>query len=272
MAVAKNTTVEMSKEFYNLFKSLTFSKCVLGRSLVFRKVDDYIVCGRFDEYSKNVFFYLIFDEYSFKFPEDVITFNDFAVFLDACKRQGFGSDKSFKIRRVTDKKGFDVVEMFNSQTSMAYRLYNPNAYPDDIGFTEDVDTTMLDPMMFSFNMTSNAITDLTEICQSKHFECDTFHFIKKNDCIIMCFNGPNDLDYKLRIAEADIEGFANITIGEEIKFSFSCFQMMNQVGTDYKLSILNQDENFNMLCESEIALDNQKIKSIMFAPSKVSNE
>lgn len=270
--VTKNTKVEISKELYNIFKSLTFSRCVLGKSLVFRKVDDYIACGRFDEVSKNVYFYMTFDEFSFKFPGDNITFNDFSVFLDACKRQGFNSDATFNIRRVADRKDNDVVNISNSQTSMSYKLYNPNAYPNDMGFMEDVDASVLDPEMFSFNATSQAIQDITEICQSKHFECETFHFSKKPDCVVMCFNGPKDLDYKIKIDKSDIVGFDKIEIGEEIKFSFSCFQMMNQIGTDYKISLLNEGDNYNILCYSEIATGNQVIKSTLLSPSRISND
>lgn len=267
-----NTAIEFSPEFFNLFKSLTYSRCVLGKSLVFRKIDDKIVCGRFDEYSKNVFFYMIFDEYTFRFPGDTITFNDFSVFLDACKRQGYGSNQSFKVRRNTDKKGFDVTDIYNSDSSMSYRLYNANAYPDDMGFLEEVDLTALDPEMFSFNITRETIDNINEICTSRHFECETFSFSKKSDLIVMCFNGPNDLDYKIKLKKDEVTNFDNINIGEEIKFSYSCFQMMNQIGTDYKISILNQDDNFNILCSAEITKENQIINSILFAPSRISND
>ena len=215
---------------------------------------------------------MTFDEYTFKFPGDNITFNDFSVFLDASKRQGFNSNETFKVRRVVDKKGFDVVELVNSQTAMSYRLYNPNAYPDDMAFMEDIDPDNLDPVMFSFKATREAIADITEICQSKHFECETFHFSVKGDNLIMCFNGPNDLDYKIRLSKSEVTNFDNITVAEEIKFSFSCFQMMNQIGSDYTLSLLSDGDNFNMHCYSEIVVGNQVIKSTLLSPSRISND
>lgn len=272
MSVQKNNSVEFSREFYNIFKSLTFSKCVLGKNLVFRKVNDKVVCGRFDENSKNVYFYLIMDEYTFRFPEENITFNDFSLFLDCCRRQGFTKDTSFKVRRATDRKGFDVVEIFNAKTSISYRLYDPNAYPDDMGFLEELDPDNLDPEMFSFDITDDEISEITEICTTKHFECETFHFMKKKDCLIMCFNGPNDMDYKVRIASDRIANFDNINVGEEIKFSFNSFQMMSQIGVGFKMALLNDADNFNMLSYAEINVDNQQIKSYMFSPSRISND
>jgi hypothetical protein len=267
-----NKSVEFSREFFNIFKSLTYSRCSLGTNLVFRKVDDKVVCGRFDEASKNVYFYMIMDEYSFRFPDDTITFNNFSLFLDSCKRQGFNKDNSFKIRRLIDKKGFDAVEMYNSTSSISYRLYDANAYPDDMGFLEELDPNNLDPVMFSFDMSPEEIADIEDICTTKNFSCESFFFIKKKDCLVIDFIGPNDMEYKLRITSDRIDGFDNINIGEEIKFSFSSFPMMNQVGIPYKISLLHSDDNYNVLNYGELKVENQTIQSYLFSPSKVSNE
>lgn len=269
--MATDKTVEISKEFFNILAALNV-KSVLGSSLVFRKTDDGFVCSRFDEDSKNVFFYLVFDEYSFKFPGDQITFNNYAVFLDACKRQGFLKDPTFKIARMVDKKGYDVLQIHNKKSSMSYKLYDPNAYPEEIGFLEDISIEDLDPVSFSFELTSKEIEDIADRCQSRHFECDTFYFIKKPDCLVLCFTGPNDLDYKIRIEKADIINFDAIDIGEEIKFSFNCFTLMNQIGLNYSLSLLSKDDNNNILCSAQLTEGNQVIKSLLFASSRISNE
>jgi len=269
--MATDKTVEISKEFFNILASLNV-KNVLGNSLVFRKTEDGAVCCRFDEDSKNVFFYLMFDEYSFKFPGDQITFNNSAVFLDACKRQGFLKDPTFKLARTVDKKGYDILQIYNKKSSMAYKLYDPKAYPDEIGFMEELSLEDLDPVSFSFKLTSKEIEDITDRCQSRHFECDTFYFIKKADCLVLCFTGPNDLDYKIRIEKADITNFDSIDIGEEIKFSFNCFSLMSQIGLDYELALLSSNDNNNILCSAKYAEGNQIITSLLFASSRISNE
>lgn len=268
--MAQDKTVTISKEFFKILASLN-SK-VLGRSLVFRKTDEGHVCCRFDENSKNVFFYLNFDEYSFNFPGDNITFNDISIFLDACKRQGYLKDPTFKISRVENKKGDDILQIHNKKSSISYRLYNPNAYPEEIGFLEDFDISYLDPISFTLKLTNKQIEEITEICQTRHFECDTFNFIQKPDSLIMCFNGPNDLDYKIKFDKDEVINFDNIDISSDVKFSFNCFSLMNQVGLDYEVSLLNKDDNNNILCSAELIDGDQKIKSYMVASSRISSE
>ena len=270
--VEQSKSLEFSREFYNIFKSLTFTKCVLGKNLVFRKVDDIISCTRFDETTKNVFFSLTMDEYSFKFPEDTITFNDFSVFLDACKRQGYGNDPTFKMRRIIDKNGFDIVEIHNNKSSMSYKLYNPDSYPDEMGFLEKFDRSRLDPEMFSFELTNQEIEDIVDICTGKNFKCETFNFALKKNCIVLSFNSAKDLEYKIKIESDKINGFDNINIGEELKFNFGCFDMMSQLGVDYKISVLNLDDNFNVLCSATIKYENQIIESSLVSPSRISND
>ena len=269
--MASDKIVEISKELFNILSSLNVRN-VLGKSLVFRKTDDGCTCTRFDEETKNVFFSLIFDEYSFRFPGDQITFNDYSVFLDAVKRQGFLKDPTFRMTRTADKKGNDVLQISNKKSSMSYKLYNPNAYPDDMGFLEEISIENLDPIQFSFNMNRTTIAEIAERCQSRFFECDYFYFIKKPECLVMCFTGPHDLDYKIKLEKDEVEGFDNIDIGEEIKFSFNCFTLMNQIGFDYKLSLLSKDDNNNMLCHSVVTFENQTVNSLILSPSKFSNE
>ena len=267
-----NNSVEFSKEFFNIFKSLTFSKCVLGANLVFRKIGDKVVCGRFDQKSKNVYFYMIMDEYSFRFPNDNITFNNFYLFLDSCARQGFGRDASFKIRRTIDKHGYDIVEMFNSKASISCKLYDANAYPDDLGFLEEIDPDSFDPEMFSFEMQPEEISDIVDICTNKNVDSDSYYFTKKKDCLIITFCSQKDMEYKLRITSDRIIGFDNIEIGPEYRFGFTSFAMMEQIGQPFKIALLHQDDNYNISCSSVLKVDNQEILSYLYASSKISND
>lgn len=261
----------MSKEFYDIFAGLMV-KNVLGKSMCFRKLDDYYVCCRWDEETSNVFFYLMFDEYSFRFPGDEMTVNNFQVVLESCKRQGFLKDPSFKMNRVVDKKGDDVLQIYNKKSSMSCRLYSTKAYPDELGFTEEVDFTDLDPVMFSFDLTAKEIQEIVDICNGKLFECTYFNFSLKADCIVMCFTGPHDIDYKIRIEKDRVKDFDKIEIGEEFKFNFNCFTIMDQLGLDYNVAVRSLDDNYNVHCNAELTVGNQVIKSLIISPSKVSNE
>jgi len=281
MAVDKSVT--LSKELFKIFASLNV-KNVLGKTIAIRKTDDGHACARFDEGSKNVFFYLLFDEYSFNFPNNEICFNDIGVFLEICKRQGFGKDPTFKMSRMADKRGGDIIQVYNKKSAMTYRLYNLNAYPEDIGLAEDLTVKTVgtnvsdivvddvDPESFSILLTASEIDDISDCCNNQHFKCDTFYFSKKTDCLVLCFTGPNDMEYRLRIERERINNFDKIDVGEEIKFGFNCFSMMAQIGWDYKISLLNQDSHYNVLCTSQLIVDNQSIKSVMLASSRVSNE
>lgn len=269
--MAKNNIVEISKELYETLAEVA-TKNILGNALCFRNTDDGVLCTRFDEKTSSVFFSLLLNEYSFRFPGEHITFSNIGVFLEGCKRQGFLKDPSFKMTRSHDKKGYDVLQITNSKSSMACKIYNPSAFPDDIGFLEELDIDEVDPEMFSFKMTSKQINEINEVCSNRFFECDLFNFIVKSDCVIMYFTGPKDIDYKIRIDKSEITGFDKIDIGEEIKFNYKCFLLMDHMAIDYVISVRNEDDNYNVFCMGETITGNQHMKSIITSPSKIQND
>jgi hypothetical protein len=126
--------------------------------------------------------------------------------------------------------------------------------------------------MFSFDLTAKEIQDIVEICSGKLFECTYFHFSLKPDCIVLCFTGPHDIDYKIRIEKDRINDFDKIEIGEELKFNFNCFTLMDQLGFDYNIAVRSLDDNYNVHCNAELKVGNQVIRSLITSPSKVSNE
>jgi hypothetical protein len=44
------------------------------------------------------------------------------------------------------------------------------------------------------------------------------------------------------------------------------------MGLDYELALLSSDDNNNILCSAELIDGDQKIKSILLASSRISNE